>query len=112
MFFFHHTDDRRIIRRGVANAALAAAYVGAVVLLLSNAQRLFGQGEDRMLVPFAMLMLFVVSAAVTGGLVFGMPLLWYLDGKKREAVRLAAWTVAALAALTALLFAALALTRV
>lgn len=37
---------------------------------------------DTVLVPILMLLVF--SASVTGGLIFGRPVLWYLDGKKKE----------------------------
>ncbi len=112
MFFSHHPDERRIIKTGVTNALLAAAYVAGVVALMSIMQRVSGDRPDSKLAPFAFLMLFVVSAATTGGLVFGKPLMWYLDGKKSEAVRLAVWTIGTLAALTTLLFCYLAVANV
>jgi uncharacterized membrane protein len=46
------------------------------------------QGPDTVFMPMAMLMLFVFSAAVTSGLVLGRPIMWYLDGKKKEAIHL------------------------
>ncbi len=44
--------------------------------------------KDNIFIPIAMLLLFVFSAAFTGLLVFGKPLLWYLDGEKKEAIYL------------------------
>jgi len=38
--------------------------------------------------------LFVFSAALTGLLVFGRPVLWYFDGRKKEALSLLAHTLA------------------
>lgn len=59
-------------------------YVSAVALLMSNGQRIFG-GES-FVVPLFMLLLFVVSASVTGLLVLGKPVRLYFDGLKREAI--------------------------
>jgi hypothetical protein len=36
----------------------------------------------------------MISAAITASLVFGRPLLWYLDKRKDEALALAVYTVA------------------
>ena len=47
-----------------------------------------------------MLMLFVFSAAVTGSLIFGQPVLWYLDGKKKDALTLLTYTLAVFFILT------------
>ncbi|MBI5045747.1 MAG: hypothetical protein HZC14_01935 [Candidatus Niyogibacteria bacterium] len=47
-----------------------------------------------------MLSLLVFSAALVGILIFGRPLLWYLDGKKQDAVYLLACTLAIFLAIT------------
>lgn len=99
MFFFRR-DDQDVPKRGVANALTAFAYVIAVVLFMSGAGKLFGSREPGILAPIGMLMLFVLSAAVMGLLIFGAPVMLYIDGKKKEAVRLVAWTVGSLAAIT------------
>jgi len=57
------------------------------------------------------LLLFVVSATVMGALVFGRPILWYLDGRKREAVELAGITIGGLAIITVVVLFTLALGR-
>ena len=41
----------------------------------------------------AILMLFVFSAAISGALIIGKPALLYLEGKKREALELFAFTL-------------------
>jgi hypothetical protein len=75
---------------GVKSLLLAAAtflYIAGIVFLINNAQAIFGP-EETMIIPLFMLLLFVVSAAVTGLLVFGKPVLLYLTGKTREAFTL------------------------
>lgn len=81
-----------------------------VATLLQNGHIIFGE-KDNALMPIAFLLLFVVSAAVMGILVFGRPILWYLDGKKREAVELSGVTIASLAVITVLVFLTLAFIR-
>lgn len=51
-----------------------------------------------------MLLLLILSATVTGSLVLGRPILWYLDGKKKEAVSLFVATVGFLFLITIFAF--------
>ncbi len=87
----------KIIKYAVINAVLTALYVIVIALFLSNAQSIFGPEEPKtFLVPVVMLLLLVLSAAITGSLVFGRPVMWYLDGNKKEALSLLAYTIIAL----------------
>lgn len=79
--------------RGFLDALGTFAYVALVGLFMSNASIVLGN-EDTLLTPIFALTLFVVSAAITGGLVLGKPLMLYLDGTKHEALRLLVITVA------------------
>jgi hypothetical protein len=45
------------------------------------------------LIPAALLFLFVCSAAITGFLIFGKPATLYVDGKKKEAIKLLYYTL-------------------
>jgi len=79
-----------------------AAYVALVVLFMSNAEKIIDQTASSGFAPpviigSAMLLLFVLSAAVTGALVLGRPILLYLDGQKTDAIRLFLYTLAWLA---------------
>lgn len=102
--------DMRIIKLASRNALLAFAYVTGVGLFMSNASAVFGQ-KDTMLTPVAMLMLLVFSAALMGILVFGQPLMWYLDGKKKAALSLLGYTMGALLVFLILTFAGLLVWR-
>ena len=68
-------------------------YVSAVALLMSNGKNIFGESED-FLIPLFMLLLFVVSASITGLLVLGRPIHLYLNNFKKEAFRLLFSTLA------------------
>lgn len=88
--------DSSTLKRSFVQAFGVLAYVTAVAWFMNNAQRFFGE-QPGWFAGVLMLLLFVVSAAVTGSLVFGRSLLMYLDGAKLPAVRLALSTVGWLA---------------
>jgi hypothetical protein len=63
---------------------------------MTHSNQLFGKIENHLLAPMVFLLLFVFSALVTGYLVLGKPILMYLDGQKKEAIKLLFYTGAAL----------------
>jgi hypothetical protein len=92
------------------NALGTALYVALVSSFIFYASDILGEGtEDTVLIPIAMLLLFVLSASITSFLVLGKPILWYLDGKKKEAVALLMATLGFLFLLTLIAFLGLAL---
>ncbi len=84
----HH----HIITRGLLDAIGAGVYITIVALFFQNANDLLGKVQG-LWAPIFFLLLFVTSAAITGGLVLGKPILLYLDNKKHEGVELFLWTV-------------------
>jgi len=104
--------DMKTFKQSLPYSAGAILYVAVVATVMQNAQRLFGSEKpDTVLAPIGILLLLVVSAATMGLLIFGKPVMLYLDGKKREAVAMVVCTVGQLAAFTILLFVAMATTR-
>ena len=94
---------KNILKNAVMIAAGTAVYVVLIATFMSNTQNLFGPDDPKsVLVPISMLLLLILSAAITGFLVFGRPILWYLDGKKKEALSLLAYTLGSLFVLTVL----------
>ncbi len=78
-----------IIKHAALNAITTALYVAAIGSFLFYAPKIFGPANAHTaLVPIVLLLLLVFSAALTGLLIFGRPILWYLEGKKQEAVSL------------------------
>jgi len=67
-------------------------YITFVAFLMTNAEQWIGS-MNSLLGPVAMLMLFTLSAAIVGLLIFGRPVMLYLDGKKKEAMEFAGATV-------------------
>lgn len=95
------------ILHGLPYALGITVYVVGISLLLRNGERWFGK-VDNFFGPAALLLLFVLSAAVTGALALGRPVWLYLENHKNEAVRLFFCIIIWLAAITALVFALLA----
>jgi hypothetical protein len=78
-----------ILKIAGLHAVGTALYVALVASFMFYGSRLFpSKKEDIVLIPIAMLLLLVLSASVTGSLVLGRPILWYIDGKKKESVSL------------------------
>lgn len=99
-----------ILKFAGLNALGTALYVVFVASFLSYTPVLFGSvPEKTVFIPIAMLLLLVFSASLTGLLVLGRPIMWYLDGKKKEAVTLFMATLGFLFLLTLLAFLSLAL---
>ncbi len=71
---------------GLGNAFGVVSYVALVALVMNNAERIFGKMEN-ILGIIAFLLLFTFSAAVVGTLILGKPLMLFLDGHKKEAIR-------------------------
>ena len=88
-------NNSKLINYAVTHSLGVLAYVSLVVLFMSNAQKIFGKNDNVMTGVVALLM-FILSALVTGSLVLGRPIIFYLDGKKKEAVRLLFYTMASL----------------
>ena len=83
-----YTDHMRSNQtlRSFLHAAGVFIYVLAVAWVMSHGEAIFGGGPDGFIVPVFMILLFVVSASITGFLVLGKPVQLYLDGSKKQAV--------------------------
>lgn len=93
-------ENPRLFSRSLAHAFGVLIYVSAVAWIMTNGDQLFGQVSETILGPISFLLLFVLSAAVVGLLVFAKPVMMYLDGMKKEAIVLLVYTLAWLALLT------------
>lgn len=93
----------KIIKRAFVDSVGTAVYIILVVSFMFSLQS-FPELEDTAFIPIAMLLLFVCSAAITGFLVFGKPVMLYIDGKKREAVSLLGYTIGILFLITLISF--------
>ncbi len=89
-----------LVKISFLNALGTIVYIVGIVLIMFNV--VDKSADDTIYAPMLALMLLVLSAAVTGGLVLGRPVMLYLSDKKAEAVKLFVYTVGWLAAGTAI----------
>lgn len=96
--------NSKLIKYALLNSVGVFIYVTSVATIMQNGEKIFGEREN-FFGPIAFLMLFVLSATVCGALVLGRPILFYLDGLKKEAVKLFGYTIGWLLAITIVVFA-------
>jgi|SRR3989338_4227916 len=94
----------KIVKYSFVHSVGVLAYIFLVAILMQNGDKLFGKNNNVATV-MAFLMLFVFSATVVGGLVLAKPVMLYLDGQKKEAVKMLLCTVGWLLILMAAVFA-------
>lgn len=102
--------NSRLAMTAVLNSLGVAVYIFLVSLVMNNGDKIFGQMTGA-IAPVAFLLLFVFSALVTGGLILGRPIMLYLDGQKKEGLKLLFYTGASLLVLLVLAFLVLVLTK-
>ena len=95
-------NKKFLLKQAVLHSLAILVYCGLVGYLMLNGERLFGQANN-ILGMVAFLMLFVLSAAIVGSLVLGRPIIYYLDGKKKESITLLIYIIAILFLLTAVI---------
>ncbi|MDD2730627.1 MAG: hypothetical protein PHW33_00685 [Candidatus Portnoybacteria bacterium] len=103
-------EKNKIVLWSFLHSLGVSAYITAVATLMNQGNQWFGK-EDKFLTPVAVLMLFVLSAAITGSLVLARPILLYLEGRKSDAVKLFLWTLGWLLILTSFAFFGLLLLK-
>lgn len=79
--------------KSLVNAAGVFIYTSVVAWLGFNNQMIFGKPTN-FLTPLFVLLLFIISASITGLLVLGKPIHLYLNGLKKEAFTLLFATLA------------------
>lgn len=99
-----------LITRALIHSLGVLIYVVLIALFMFNGKNIFGK-EDNFLMPTFMLLLFVISAAITGALVLGKPILMYLDNQKADAVKLFFYTIGWLAVITILVLVILVIIK-
>jgi len=87
--------NSKLIYLGIVQSFGVFIYTSGVAWLLFNIEHFInGNGKaDNFLMPAAMLMLLVASAAITGLIVFGKPMHLYLAGLKKEAILAVVYTL-------------------
>jgi hypothetical protein len=94
-----------IFRTAFMNSSVTAFYIGVTGSFLFYVDELKLGQIKTIFVPIAMLFLLSISVSIFIILIFGQPVLWYLDGRKQDSLRLLATTLAILFAVTVAIFA-------
>lgn len=92
------SNGLKLREQAIMYSFLAFVYVVLVGLLMNNGSKLFGE-NDNVGAP-AVLLLLVLSVAVMGILIFGKAMLMYLDGEKKDAVKLVIYNIICLFTIT------------
>lgn len=86
---------KKLIRQAFLYALGEGIYISLVALLMFGIQKWFGAKPDPAIIaPIFLLLLFVISAAISGALILGKPVMLYLDGQKKDAITLFGYTLA------------------
>lgn len=83
----------KILRHSFIHALGVLAYVALVAIFMQNGEKVFGRVEDTIFGPIMVLMLLVVSATISGSLVFLKPAMMYFNGQKKEGIQMLMFTV-------------------
>jgi len=86
-------NQTKFLRYSFIHALGVLIYVSLVALLMNYGNDIFGK-INNVWGPIAFLLLFVLSALIVGMLVLVKPIILYLDGKKKEAIKLLIYTAA------------------
>ena len=103
--------NSKLIMAATLDSLGVVVYIFLVSLIMNNGEKIFGSMANSAIAPVAFLLLFVFSALVTGGLILGRPIILYLDGQKKEGLKLLFYTGASLLVILVLIFLGLVLTR-
>jgi hypothetical protein len=98
-------ENKKLISFSILHSLGVLVYVTLVALFMNNAEKIFGK-KDNFMTGIIVLLIFILSALITGSLVLGRPILFYLDGKKAEAVKLLLYTIISLAVILVLVILA------
>ncbi|MBW6431659.1 hypothetical protein K0A96_00565, partial [Patescibacteria group bacterium] len=78
--------DKELLTKTFKNTTAVAIYVFLVSQIMNNGDKIFGEA-DSLLAPFAFLLLFSLSAAIVGGLIFGQSVMLFFESKKKESIQ-------------------------
>lgn len=94
----------KMIQYSLLHALGVMVYVIGVAFLMNNMEQILGNTPDTFWGPVAFLLLFTVSAAITGLLVLGRPVYLFMGGNKKEGVQFLLWTLGWLLVFTIIVF--------
>ena len=94
--------NRAMSKNPIVNSFAASAYIILLVLMMNLGGKMAEDG-DSLIAPIAAISLFTLSAAVMGYLFCFQPIQLYLDGKKKQGIKLFLNTVEIFGGITVLI---------
>lgn len=82
----------KLILRAILHSLGIFAYIFILAAFMNKASDWFGQNDQGVVAPIIFLLMFVFSALITGGLVLAKPVMLYVDGQKKDGVKLLIYT--------------------
>lgn len=95
----------KITKYALMNAFVTAAYIVLVVLFMNFISGRLPGDDSNPLTGVTFIMLLVFSVAFVGSAIFGRPVMWYIDGKKKEALALLGGTLGIFLVIFVIVFA-------
>ena len=92
-------NNKSLIKIATLNSLGVLVYSSIIALFLTNGNEIFGKMSS-VLASITFLMIFVLSATIVGSLILAKPIMLYIDGAKKEAVKLLIYTICTLFAIT------------
>jgi hypothetical protein len=93
--------NKELLTSTFQNTSLTAIYIFLVSQLMQSGDKLFSNASE-IIGPFVVLLLFSLSTAVVGGLVFGKSIMLFFENKKRDSIIAAFYSIGWLAVYTIL----------
>ncbi|HPT08605.1 MAG TPA: hypothetical protein PLE28_02840 [bacterium] len=84
--------NSKLIKWGILHSLGVLTYIALLAIFMDNASSWFGGEDKEIITPIIVLLLFVFSALVTGALVLAKPIMLYVDGHKKEGIKLLSYT--------------------
>lgn len=89
--------NKKLLLRSFAHAVMAYAYICGIAAFFNLGVEKMFKNVPEFFAPIIILSLLVLSAAIMAILVFGKPVLLYLDNQKKEALTMLFYTLSCLA---------------
>jgi len=86
----------KLILQGIIQAVGVFVYIFLLSAFMNKANDWFGEDDQKLIAPILVLLIFVFSALITGSLVLAKPVMLYIDGKKKDGVKLLLYTGASI----------------
>lgn len=83
---------KELLSKSFINASGVFIYMSLIAMFFRNTEKIFGNTPE-FFAPIFMLLLFVISATITGYLVLGKPIFLYMDGFKKDSILLLSYTI-------------------